>query len=73
MSETTSEADRRGDPVAEVLVEEFEPEAAADPEEPETLADEEPVPGDAIEANPVDVVEQREVVDVDDGDYDRPD
>jgi hypothetical protein len=60
-------------PDTETVAEEFEPAEATDPEEPETLGEEDDDVVDVGEANPVDVAEQRVPVAQDEDGYDRPD
>ncbi len=63
-----------GDIAAEDVAEEFEPDEAADPEEPETLADDdEAPPADPGEANYVDVIDQIQPAGVDEDGYERED
>lgn len=73
MSETMPDTDRFGDPAAETVAEEFEPGDAADPEEPETLAEDAAAPIDPGEADYVDVIEQRKPAGQDEDGYDRED
>ncbi len=71
MSETVPSGDWFGDPADSDVAGEFVPQAGADPEEPESIADDEAALHDTGEANVADVVDQQTVVRHDEDAYQR--
>jgi hypothetical protein len=72
MTESMPTIEQFGDPEDRDIVEEFRPADQADPEEPETIEDDEQIEMAALgEADPADVAEQEVVVTEDEDDYQR--